>query len=484
MARIKKSDELTLRAALTNTEAAYALMVNNSNGEALSQSALFAGVRFAANGVSGIPLDLYLRDDEGSREKDYRHRAYKMTDRPNPFLTRERWLNLAVKDCLMYGNHYSVIVGDDIYPLDPNTVGIVIENGEPIYSWKIDNDDYKASATSIIHFKGLMADSFQGYSVIDVLSGTINYGNYLNRHGERYFENGAKPSYVIILPPDYKSPAKIKEYVDAYKSAHQGVNNVNKTAFMMAGTTIQDVGYSNDSSQFIEAKRFNLIEVANVLGIPPSLIGADQNTSYGSLEADQQSFLDHCINPLLKMIEDELELKLLTEAEKDLKTHYFEFNRKAVISLNASVEADVLIKLVTNRLLSVEEARARLNLSTKGKATDTWINPVNMALSTDPKPEPAPQAPATPIQAEPQGDPAELRAMELVALERLCKRLEKSNKSPLTHLPIFQENLPRLKEWSEEMLRSIDEEWKQVLPEQRIYITDRVLKDYHERFAN
>ena len=90
----------------------------------------------------------------------------------------------------------------------------------------------------------------------------------------------------------------------------------------------------NDDAQFLETRKFGLVDVANWFSVPPHKVGADTNTSYKSLEEENQSYFDDGLDPWLCTLEDECRDKLLTEEEKAQDTHVVEFLRQALMRAN------------------------------------------------------------------------------------------------------------------------------------------------------
>jgi hypothetical protein len=80
----------------------------------------------------------------------------------------------------------------------------------------------------------------------------------------------------------------------------------------------------------LESRGFSVKQIANILGVPPHLLG-EGAAGEKSLESENQSFLDHSLDPWLDAFEDECERKLLTETEQRSYKVCVEFDRSRLL---------------------------------------------------------------------------------------------------------------------------------------------------------
>jgi hypothetical protein len=235
-----------------------------------------------------------------------------------------------------------------------------------------------------------------------------------------------------------------------------------------------------ESSQMIESQKHDLVRVANLLGLPPSKLGADVNTSYASLEWESKSLLSDCLDPHLVLWEQECERKLLTNWEYDTNSRYIEHDRNALLSIDAKTEKELLITQLNNGLLSWEECRQKMNLSIEKDESMEWRRPANIVIDGEAPPQ-APQSPVVPPEAPTQETPPEeaQTAQQLTEgiLQRAVARWKKSPKPLAQHKDILIEQLaayPNAEDWVDNLMMRLDEELSAVLPEQRDSVLDRI----------
>ena len=109
-------------------------------------------------------------------------------------------------------------------------------------------------------------------------------------------------------------------------------------------------GSDNGAENIQKIKRLFIDDVSKMIGIPPELINGDMS----GLKDLQQAYLDFCINPLIKKIEDELNAKFFTQSEHE------KGSRIEVVGLNKAdplKNADKIDKLISSGAFNRNEVR-------------------------------------------------------------------------------------------------------------------------------
>ena len=82
--------------------------------------------------------------------------------------------------------------------------------------------------------------------------------------------------------------------------------------------------------QFLESRKFTVIEICRFFSVPPSFVYADTSNNYKSVEQADVDFLSHTLNPMLRNIEIELRRKLISP---ELSHKYrFKFDRNELFA--------------------------------------------------------------------------------------------------------------------------------------------------------
>jgi hypothetical protein len=123
-----------------------------------------------------------------------------------------------------------------------------------------------------------------------------------------------------------------------------------------------------------------LIQIANLIGLPPHKLGAKISSSYNSLESENASFLSDCLAPHLQLWIEEIECKLLTESEKERNTRWVEADTSKLVPLDATTQNKIRIDKLNNGLASWEELRTELTLTTTKDPDQKWRHAANIVV--------------------------------------------------------------------------------------------------------
>lgn len=366
------------------------------------------GVNLLANSVAGLPLDVFRRSGD-DRVVATAHPAQKLIKRSaSPILRARKFRKTLMGHALLFGNGFAWIERDErarptaLWVLDPQQMIVRYFEGQLWYSSVINGEQIRWPGRDIIHITGLTPNGIVGYSAIDIMADALGVGMAAQQFGARFFGDGANMSGLLMVPGHFQEE-KIRNTLGAWKEMSQGMKNAHKVALLQDGVKFQQTTIPPDSAQFLQTRDFEVrVTVANILGVPPHLLGDDSRTSHNSLEQENQSYLNHSLNPWLNEWEGELEHKLLSDREQDRGTHFIEFNREAAVQMLFKEKVDGLYRQVEMGQLTVNESRKMINLPDIGEDGDKRYHPANwMEIGVEP---PAPEAPAIVPMEEPEED--------------------------------------------------------------------------------
>ena len=367
--------------------------VRVSRDKALSVAAFWRGVLLISSTVGKLPFGAYRRTYPGM-EPDVKHPAHwLLRKQPNEYMTAVSWKETMQGNALLHGNGYSYIVrnGDgtpaELLWLDPECVDPVRENGKLwyVYTRKGTGESRKLPAIDVFHLKGWGYDGLCGYPILQKGKEVLGHALASRTYGSVFFRNQARPS-VLLKHPGKISPEARKNLRESWERLHQGLDNAHKTAVLEEGMDAFPLTISARDSQLIEVMSFSLIEIANLLGIPPHKLGASVNVSYKSLEQENQAFLDDSIDPWLVRWEEEAEAKLLTSYQQMRDTHAISFDRFPLVRADLQQRGEFYSKALNAGWISPDEVRAREGLNPMpGGTGKVYFRPVNLtAVGGDP----------------------------------------------------------------------------------------------------
>lgn len=158
----------------------------------------------------------------------------------------------------------------------------------------------------------------------DVLGLTMN----LNSYAKDYFENGSNMGGFISYPQGINFEG-FNRFKEDWKRAYSGVANAHKWAILEGGFTVTKMDSNPEQAQALESRKFQVIEVCRMMGVPPSKVFAMETVSYNSMEQSNIEYVQESLSPMSERITQTIYKDLLTTAEQ--KKHFVKFNINALL---------------------------------------------------------------------------------------------------------------------------------------------------------
>ena len=348
----------------------------------LGHAPFWRGVNLLSNAVANLPVNVYRRDGD-DREVDVDHPGQRLLKLDaNPVMDAATFIETTVAHAILIGNGIAYIERNarqepiELWPLDPQSTIIRYMDGELWYATTIDGEQRKFPGRDIFHLGGLRHNGVSGYSAVSLLAESIGVGIAAQEFGARFFGSGANMSGLLMVPGHFAED-KIRNTMAAWKEMSQGLQNAHKVALLQDGVKFQPMNVVPEAAQFLQTREFEVKTVANILGLPPHLLGDTSNASYNSLEQENQSFLNHSLSPWLRRFEREAQRKLLSANQRNNQTHFVEFNREASIQMLFKEKVDGFYRQVEMGAMSINEVRKKMNEPNIGEDGDKRYHPAN-----------------------------------------------------------------------------------------------------------
>lgn len=261
-----------------------------------------------------------------NNRRPWRHLNYIMQLQANPLMTAfELWRQVEI-EVVGRGNAF-VLIERDVFGLPANLwlafCGsydqltdhyLLTWNGYagPRYGWFPSADVIHVANT--FHRGGLM-----GISTLDYARDMLSLSKTLDQTA---LENAAKGGRMKLLIGEEKPPqgGGTLGYNLFNKDLMQNyAKEVNKTIYeqdvvaLRGLDKVQNISMSAADMQLFDQRQFGVAEICRVMSTPRSLAMDGSNSSYKTPEADRLDFLMNCIQPKRRLLEEELNRKLLTE---------------------------------------------------------------------------------------------------------------------------------------------------------------------------
>lgn len=280
---------------------------------------------------------------------------------------------------LTSGNGYAYIVRERGVPVEL----LLLQNAQVFpeivkgqLRYRVTGRGTTIAPSDMIHIKGLGFNGYQGldpirYYAKEVLGLAIATQNY----AARYYENGGTPSAYLKseIPLTDDQFNRLKGEAGPLKRSADNPHELP----VLEMTDIKSVGLTAEQTQLLSARKDIVLDIANLLGIPPHKLGLAISTSYGSLEEENDAFRDDALDPWLVQFEMEYR-KLLLEDEQQMETHSVSADRSEFSRMKSADQAQYISSLTGSApTMTVNEGRRQLGLSPIDGG-DELMKPMNM----------------------------------------------------------------------------------------------------------
>lgn len=362
---------------------------------AMRVAAVYACVQKIAGGISTLPLHLYKTDGDIKARLPRDDLWYKLNEQPSSQWTAaSHWEGVSIAQ-LLRGDAYTWIrrsLTNSITELLPLPWGCVspIRQADGSVRYYISLPEFGISTwldpSEVLHFPGFGFDGLRSMSVIThAARSAVGNALAMDNYSGKFFEGGAHPS-IVLTAPGKMNTEQIAALQSAFTSKYAGNENAHKLPLVLTeGLAAKEISINAQDAQLLEARKFQVIDIARAFGVPPHMIGeTSASTSWGSgIESMSRAFVTYTLQPHLIRIEQELNRKLFPRNTG----RFIQFDRDALI------EGDSTAQAAYNRAalggpgtgqgwMSVDEIRKTKGLAPIGGASAEIFDPRTTPATT------------------------------------------------------------------------------------------------------
>lgn len=167
--------------------------------------------------------------------------------------------------------------------------------------------------SEILHFPGHGFDGVRSMSVIAYgAQNAIGNALAMDDYSGKFFANGAHPS-IILKTANRMTQEQQNELRTAFATKYAGTANAHRLPLVLTeGLDAKEISLSAEDAQLLEARKFQVVDIARAFGVPPHMIGETSGSSAVGAGYEQQArdFVMHTLRLHLKRLEQELNRKL------------------------------------------------------------------------------------------------------------------------------------------------------------------------------
>ena len=324
--------------------------------------AIYAAVTRIANTVASIPVHVYK-----GRERQDTHPLEKLLNlSPNPSMSAYIFKQTMEAFRNTEGMAYALIIRDGLGEitrldvLDPTRVRPLIERDsrEIWYDITLEGKMYPIPGYMVLALKHMSANGISGIRPLDVLRGSLDYDAEVKEISLNQLD-GINHGVMLEVPgqalDETRKAQIVADFLDAYESSGQRV------LVLEGGIKATTFNQSPVDAQLMDVERITRNRVATVYNLPPHMLGDYSDTSFSTAEQQMQEFLQLTIIPIVQQWEDDLNRKLLSDA--DYKAGYrFRFDTDSLIRADMVAMANKYQMAIRGGWMRMNEVREREGL--------------------------------------------------------------------------------------------------------------------------
>jgi HK97 family phage portal protein len=162
----------------------------------------------------------------------------------------------------------------------------------------------------ILHFKYLdPLDPFRGLSPLASAQRTIETENSALLWNKTMFDNSAIPGGVLTVPATTMQ-TETREKLETDLQSQFGRENMNKPLVLWGGMDWKQMGLSQKDLDFKELKLMNKFEICAALGVPPGIVGANEDPTYSNFGVERMAMWEDTIIPMVMWLKRKMNMRI------------------------------------------------------------------------------------------------------------------------------------------------------------------------------
>ena len=374
---VKKSKTETVAVIKSGYSNSGGIAVNEET--AMKASALYSGVIYISSQIAKLPWR--IKDANNKIIND--DVAFLLETQPNDELNSMDFRLLAVQTAIMKGNFYAEIERNaygkatNLWPMNSDSVQLVRDvNGKLFYKTRNkEGGDLYLPPSSVFHIKNthLSKDGLLGQGLIAYAVESLGIISGADAMAKGLFANGGMPSGVITVTGTL-SPEAATRLVDSWNTAHGGRKS-GGTAVLEEGAKYEPVQLQPDVLQFLESRKFSVLEIARFLRIPPTKLYDIDANSYNTQEQSGLEVATDTIHVWARKFEIETDVKILNGRYGGKKCNLDLYD---IFKGDMKTRSDYFSKMINTGSITSNEIRDKEGFSPYDGGDKFWITTNNL----------------------------------------------------------------------------------------------------------
>lgn len=377
---------------------------------ALKASAVYACVKVLAETMASLPLQVYRKLPDGGLEPAPNHPVAELIRyQANGIQTAVEFWETLILHAAMRGVGYAQIVPgprgavDQLISLHADRV-VTEYMRDGTLRFRVTNPHTGAQRIllqeEVFRVPGLSSDGVTGLRAVDLAAEAIGIGMAADQYAARVFSNNLNMGGFLTSTKKIGAEAT-KRLISRLMEKYANPENSHRPAILQDGLKFEPASMKASEAQLLEARKWQISEIARFWRIPLHMLGVDDQTNRSTVEEQSINFVKYTIRPWARRIEQAIRRDLITA------TGSFEakFNLDALERGNLAARKDFWSAALGNggaqAWMSVNEVRVAEGLN---PIDEPWAWQVQRSIMSQPA------AIAAPAAGQPKEEPAAIAA--------------------------------------------------------------------------
>lgn len=273
---------------------------------------IYGTVSRLASATSAPRWRLYRKAASGldeDRKEVTKHAALDLINKPNPFMTRQEFIEAGQQYVDLTGECDTLItrlgtVPVELWQVRPDRVTPV-----PDPELFISRYDYRSPSSGRdipLAVRDVMQirlpnplDPYCGLGPVQSILTEIDSARYSAEWNKNFFINSAQPGGIIEVP-ERLGDTQFDELRDRWAESHKGVSNAHRVAILEGGAKWVDRAMSMRDMQFTELHNVRRDAILEAFGFPKFALGIVEDVNRASADASEYLFQKWLIVPRLE----------------------------------------------------------------------------------------------------------------------------------------------------------------------------------------
>lgn len=368
---------------------------------ALQLSTVYRAVRILSESIASLPLHVKEVQPDGSKVIDFNHPLYPLVNRePSKIYSKYTFFETIMVHAAMNGNFYGRIMFDrrtalpsSFQVFEPGTIEVFKvtddRNGSVNRLFYRYTDPLTAKVTDyssdqVLHVQGMSWNGLNGLNPIIYLANAVGTALAVEQYGSKFYKNGAHLNKVLKHPGKL-STDQYNRIRESWGARYAGTENAGQTAILEEGMDVESMSLNPVEAAFIESKKITVADIARMFGVPQHLLEDLDRATFNNIEHLSRMFATHTIRPWCQRIQAELDRKLFRGSSSG--RFVTEFDLTSLLVGDMEAQAEYIMKVVQNGVMSINDARRLLGLNPVENGNTHFVplnmQPLDMALQPE-----------------------------------------------------------------------------------------------------